>query len=511
VVRYRLSGWPPTLGSATGIVASCHTFPLSHRLAFHVKTTERSAGSSSYEGGSRSRGPYVGLAASLGGISLFFLVRPALSGGPYYSPRVTTGYAYWFLTAAAFVPYVLAIRAYRRGGWPPVPLLFLVAAILYLALIPAPAQQSQDVYQSLLYGKMAVHGHDPYVIYAATIEDPWRSWTLWSNTLSVYGPVWTMLNAVVVKASGENLTTAFLLMKALGAILALFSGSALAHAARDSSDGLSGNATNKAGFAVLLFLYNPLILFSVGVGAHPDIAVAAAFAGAVLLERRRHGVLTTLLLAAGALVKAYAGLVLVAWLICVARRRGLRVTIGHAVAAAGAGVLCYVPFWRGISTFSGIASIGKAASASLTGTIMRLVSGHPMDAIAAGSAPLSSVIRAVAGILLLVAVIGVGRSPRSREEPWRAGALLFAAYILLTPWYLPWHLTGLVFLVVLVSDGPLTWSTIAFSGSSLFVGGGLIGQMLIRYAFPVWLATRLSRRHSDHGQESRQGRVEKDI
>ena len=116
-----------------------------------------------------------------------------------------------------------------------------------MVLIPAPAQQSQDVYQSLLYGKMALHGHDPYVIAAATLHDPWHAWTKWNGTLSVYGPVWTMLCAAVVAVTRGNLTAAFLLMKAVTATFAIVCVSALARAtARCRGSGTPASGTTRA-------------------------------------------------------------------------------------------------------------------------------------------------------------------------------------------------------------------------------------------------------------------------
>src|SRR2546423_2291393 len=91
--------------------------------------------------------PFVALLATLGGLVAFFLVAPALSSNPYYSPRASSGSAYWYLVAAAFAPYAWAIHAYRQGHRPSVKLLMVAAAGLYVALIPAPALQSQDVYQ----------------------------------------------------------------------------------------------------------------------------------------------------------------------------------------------------------------------------------------------------------------------------------------------------------------------------------------------------------------------------
>src|SRR6185436_17638694 len=85
-----------------------------------------------------------------------------------------------------------------------------------------------------------------------------------------------------------------------------------------------------AGFVLLAFALNPLVVFSVGLGAHPDIVVAALIAGAVVAEQREQDAATTMLLVLAALVKAYAALILVAWLIALVKRRGARTGVAHA-------------------------------------------------------------------------------------------------------------------------------------------------------------------------------------
>ena len=227
---------------------------------------------------------FVALVACLGGVAAFFLIRPAFAHGAYYGPRSDTAYSYWSLIALCFIPYCLAVDDQQRGRRAPVRLLFWSAVALYIALIPAPAQQSQDVYQSLLYGKMALHGHDPYAVAAATLRDPWHAWTKWNGTLSVYGPVWTALCAAVVAVARGNLTTAFLLMKAMTAGCVIVCVSALARATGGAPDRAAAGIRHDAGFVVLGFALNPLVVFSVGLGAHPDILVAALVAGAVLAE-----------------------------------------------------------------------------------------------------------------------------------------------------------------------------------------------------------------------------------
>src|SRR6478672_596172 len=96
---------------------------------------------------------FVALVACLAGGVLFFLIRPLVGAPGDYAPRHSSGSAYWFVVAAMFVPYAIALRARKRSRGPSATTLLAIAAVLYVVMIPAAAQQSQDLYQNLLYGR----------------------------------------------------------------------------------------------------------------------------------------------------------------------------------------------------------------------------------------------------------------------------------------------------------------------------------------------------------------------
>jgi hypothetical protein len=444
---------------------------------------------------------FAALVATLGLIEGFFLLRPLIGPLPYFGPRTNTGYSYWYLVAVPFLPYAAALRACRAGRGIALPILFGVAIVLHLALVAAPASQSQDVYQSLLYGKMTLHGTNPYAVTPGSEDDPWSAWTLWDDTPSVYGPAWTVLSAAVVAISRENLAVAFLLLKGVSVLLGLLATWLLVLAHRSPTAAPGTRGAHGEGWVVLAFAYNPLVIFASGLGAHADVAVAAALAGALLAERRGRHRWTTLLLTLALLVKAYAVLALCAWLLVLARRRGLARSISHGILALLALVTAYIPFWEGTRSFEGLWAVGHLASNSLTGTLVRIGSGELGDASAAGASSVGRAVRWLAVLAILGAFAHLVHAPRIRPDLRAAATLLLGTYVLVTPWYLPWHLLGLLALAVLAPEDPISIAALVFSGTSLFVGfgGSVVGlalQAVVRYLPPIVLAYRY-RHHRD--------------
>jgi alpha-1,6-mannosyltransferase len=428
---------------------------------------------------------FLGLLA----FSIFFLVRPFLDAAPAYRPRPPgTTYAYSFLVVAAFLPYAGAVWATRRG----VPLSVAVggAAVLHLVLLPAALSQSQDVYAYLFYGKMwAVHGANPVAeLPLRFASDPWFAWLRWPDQPSVYGPLWTMVSGGIVRISGGSLLAAVLLVKAFVVGLTAAAVWGLVRAA--------GFRGLDPGRAVLLFSWNPIVLVSLPLGGHADAAVAACWLWAVLADRRDRPVVASLLLAASSLVKAYAGITLVVYLVALVRRRGP--WIRAALSATGLAALAYLPFLAGGRTLSGLVRVADDVSASLGGGVELLLRTFlPEDAAAA-------VVLAV-GLGVIGVVIAVAARRESFErDPWPAVSAAFLAYVAVTPWFLYWHQVGLLALAAVAASGPVRAAAYTFSGTSMLTasfGGsawGRVVQTAIRYGIPAsaYVAERRRERSS---------------
>jgi hypothetical protein len=435
---------------------------------------------------------FIGVAA----FSAFFLVRPFFDAEPAYRPRPPgTTQAYSFVVVAAFVPYALAVWAARRG----VPLRWSLGGtvVLHALVLPAALTQSQDLYAYLFYGKMwAVFAANPYVdLPLRFATDPWFPWMRWPGQPTVYGPLWTMVTAAPAWLAGGSLSLAFVLAKVVVTGLGAAAVAGLLRAARVR--GLD------AGLALLVVGWNPLLIVSLPLGGHADVAVAAAFLWALVADRRRRPAVAALLLTAATLVKAYAGVVLVVYLLALVRR-SVPVAARATAVSAGVGALCWAPFWVGPETLSGLARIGGQASSSLGGTVQTAL-GAVLPSDLAGW-----IVRLVGVMVVAAVVLVVARSPGFARDPWPGCAAAFAAYLAVTPWFLPWHLIGLLALAAVAASAKLRAAAFVFSGTAPLTasfGGSWWGrwiQTVLRYGAPAltWVTAGARRETGPRAERS---------
>lgn len=457
---------------------------------------------------SRSSRTFAIAAAALCVFAAFMLVRPLVGGGGSYGPRPrSTGYAYAWLVLASFAPYVLALAALRRGGGPSLGGVIAAAAAVSLPLVLAPLTQSQDLYQSLFYARMQlVHHANPYtVLPAAFAGDPWFPYLGWPRQVSVYGPLWSMAMAGVVAVAGHSLVRGLLLAKTVEVALEGLTVWGLVHVRASENARIGGDAGRRqpagahgfegdpadARIAVAAFALNPLVLSAIPLSGHPDAAVAAGLVWAMVADRHGRPILSSLLLAAAALVKAYAGVALLVYLAVRWRRGGPASALRSGGAAAAFAAIAFAPYWAGPRIFTGLLSIAGETSNSLAGAIDRLLASGLVGLDVRGAAAVAAAGVRVAGTAILVlALVRLARSPGTARDPWPAVAVLLATYLLVTPWFLPWHAIGLIALVCALPESRVSSPALVFSGSCLASVGapGLLGALATataRYGPPI--------------------------
>lgn len=446
------------------------------------------------------RFPWAALAG--GGALALALVRVAeASTRPaYLEPgRGGTTFDGTLLLLVLFVPYALALLSWRRGHRRPRTVTVLLAgSALHLAFLLAPPWGSQDLFQYLFYGKVAaVHGANPYLVEPVRFaSDPWFPFITWTTQTTVYGPAWTMATEGVVRLTGSSLLTAYFGIKAL--VFALDLAVMVLIVAVGRRDVPAEGRDRAGGFGLLAWVLNPMVLVTVPVEAHADLAIGAAFVGAVLARRRGRPGLATLLLAVAALVKPYAAVGLLFHLVLLLRERGTRSAMAHAAGSAAIAVALYAPYYGGPDIFGGAAEVAGRFGTSLAGTVFRLIAGSgpgvPEDPEVIGSVIL------VAGAVLVVAVLAwLGWRLREEAGLWSAVTLGLAAYLLATPWFFFWHLLPLVALACALPDQRTSPAVLTASASTLVAFRlpryqlGLAFQALARYVPPLAVYGRTTR------------------
>jgi alpha-1,6-mannosyltransferase len=161
----------------------------------------------------------------------------------------------------------LGLVAVRRGARPNLRLLAVAAAIAIAVLALLPPAGSTDSLSYAAYGRIAVLGHNPYLMTPQQLRatgDPIGQQTTrnWQSDPSLYGPVAIAADWAAAKLGGTNISYIIFWLKLLFA--ACFGAVALA-----LDRLLRGDPAARAR-AHLLWTVNPLMLWAVVAGAHAD-------------------------------------------------------------------------------------------------------------------------------------------------------------------------------------------------------------------------------------------------
>ena len=362
----------------------------------------------------------------------------------------------WLVTVLPGAAVALSVAATATGwaalrrAWAPSPTRLLAAGIVAAGLLAAvPPVGGADVLSYAAYGHIADQGRDPYAVrpssltdpFARAVEDPWRS------TPSVYGPLATAEQALVVRLSGGNLRVAVGLLDVVNA--AAFA------AAGWMAFILAGADDDRRRRAALAFGGNPVLLFAVVAGGHVDALAVVAVVGALALLRRRPGAGSSwdkegpgspwgrewwagIVAGAGVLVKLTAGLPVAGWAWLLersGRRRQAIAVVTGAVAASTAGYLG--------TGLHALAQARRASSFVSVGTpwrpirsVLQAIAGHGVagSVVAAGSL-------AVTVLLAVRLARGLPEvDPADRvAEAARAGLVVALAWTLAAPYVLAWY------------------------------------------------------------------------
>ncbi|WP_245966681.1 polyprenol phosphomannose-dependent alpha 1,6 mannosyltransferase MptB [Sphaerisporangium album] len=435
------------------------------------------------------------------------VVVPRLPGPawqpPYSLDARPDGHLVVGLEAAAVLLGALGLAAgllALRRGWRPDPRLLLLAGCLAAVVLAfLPPSGSADHLNYAAYGRMVALGHDPYATGAVdlpgdpiadSVELPWR------EEPSVYGPVATAVQALASLVGGDSVRlTVF--------VLALFNAAAFVTTALLLHRHTRNDPARQAR-AALLWTANPLLIYQLLAGMHVDTLAVVFVVGALTIGGlgSRPPSTPPLLDETSSRLRAVGGRAGSRWV------SGALLGLGIAV-KANAGLVALGPAWLLRGSPKRLAIV--AGSATVTVLVAYVLAGrHSLDQVLHASKSLSLAtpwrllqygLQAVvgkgsayrgwiqAGSLLLLAILAVtlsrvllsrglpisGTSPRGasspetssgvwasvvgpwgeREEAARVAVAVVAAWLVATPYALPWY-DGLGFaLLAMITATPL--------------------------------------------------------
>jgi len=312
----------------------------------------------------------------------------------------------------------------RRAFW----LILLASVAFRLTLAPLRPTLSDDIFRYRFDGHVQALGYNPYLVrpeqarFAVLAVHSIRS-IPGQGIRTVYPP----LSELVFRAAWRLFPgpAAFKIPFLLADLLVL---GALAWCARQ------GRIRN---YQLALYGWNPLVVVEFAASGHNDALALAATVGAIVLIIGPRRVVSTLLLAAGILAKAFPAVLIPLWAVRLGwpRRGWASVLAGCGLAAA-----CLWPYRSAVgalaTTFRQYQTGFQDNNASLYPVLQHITHSNLL--------PLGLGIGVVAGLALWAAA--------RRLDPARAALLVFGAILLFSPNAYPWYFTWVVPMMALVGE-----------------------------------------------------------
>ena len=351
----------------------------------------------------------------------------------------------------------------------------IVSGCIYLF---TPVSLSDDVYGYASYGRLlSVHHANPYVVAPSAFpQDPTYPLIHWKDAFAPYGPVWIVLSAGVGLISGPD-RLGYLVAFRLCAFAAHLLNIWLVTATLRTM----GRPAHTVTLGTLLYAWNPLVLLESSAGGHNDVfmltfillgllfSVRAEHSGAT---RQRDAVPALVAFTLAALVKLTAIPIIVFFILKLfwntydttastsgtgkrdwagRWRAALSIALFAITICVSIALVGYAPFWLGHSLREIVGSFSSQPTAhyqfnSILAAMSVWSSAHALPVFLApfnSRSAWNAITTIVIALTMGIGAMWLQRLPTTRTVVLAALACL-ATFLLVTPWFLSWYVTGLV-------------------------------------------------------------------
>jgi hypothetical protein len=394
------------------------------------------------------------------------------------------------MTTALVVLFVAWLVAWRTAPALPVPIVAGAVGLAQVVFLLGPPLPLTDVFNYIVYGRMAAHGLNPYThLPIVAPHDAAYALSNWHHLPSPYGPLFTLLSEPIALLP---LPAAFWAWKVVVVGSALGALALVWWLARRL-----GRSPQRA--LACAGLCPVTLAFGIG-GFHNDMpavlcvmaAVACLLRGAEIRDGASRAA-PAWDAGAGALVIVAAGLkpsfAIVVPLVVLGARRRVPAAGGAAGAALLVGILTLVAFG------------GALPAVGLQGRLVNPLSLPNVLGVAAGRGGADATVRAVArDALVVVVLVGcVLVAWRRRWAPAAIGLVLLAGVLSLS-WVMPWYLSWSLPFAALARPRALAPLAVV---ACLWLGVAGIPQMPKLVHDIGWYPTRSATGHANHELEIR--------
>lgn len=368
--------------------------------------------------------------------------------------RESLAVLYFCMLAVVFLAYAWAIYLLLKHKATASNTLIIAAGGLFCAmLLFLPAILARDVYNYMFYGRaVSMYGRNPYLVPpSAFARDPGFALIepFWRDTVSVYGPLFTLVSAGLTAVTRYNVYAATIAFKLLMFAFYIGSLALVADLARKYFPG-------KSSALLLSAAWSPMVVIYLVGGAHNDLMMIFFVLLGFVFYRRLYPALAVLSLVLAFLVKSTA-LLFLAPLLVLFLRDNARWRIADYARAGAAGlaaaVIAYVPVWPGLSGVRKIVSVGTMFSGQSIPTLIRAGMGRALISAGLGEVTATDFSTTATRALFVCLFLGLFALCCWRVRDLRSlllySGLIATAFAFTTTWLMPWYLGTAVFLLAL--------------------------------------------------------------